>query len=342
MTNAINFYDEMCRAFKEKSGFEVYEDSDVGIRFSAVAAAMSNLLNKAEDCVYAGSIEKCSSEMLDLYAKEYGITRKSGAPAKVTLIMRINTVFLDADIVIPKGTLVGDKNGNIFATDNEITFGTNSISETVTATAVTSGKITIKAQTLTNFCSAVPPVVSVTNSESVTSGEDAESDSSLRYRLIQLHKKFPCSINNDGIRAVSLQHPSIKDAHVMQYDDKTLVYVDVYDKTNFDTESFTQYLFEHLPITINVAALPCDEKEIDITLTVKNPENADYKDSVKEKIREYFDFIKIGQQIDYAKLYAILNEANFCESFLLSDIDDFCSLGETEKYTVRNISFVEV
>ncbi|MBQ8533934.1 MAG: baseplate J/gp47 family protein [Clostridia bacterium] len=341
MINAKDFYDEMCREFQNKSGCTVYEDSDVGIRFSAVAAAMQNALDRAGALSDKASVEKCSNEMLDIYAKEYGIEKHPATKAIATLQLSVDGYPLDKDLTVQKGTLVASNDGWVFATDKTVSLGTKLSQVLVTATAVDAGRVTLSAASLTNFCSPVSPLLSVTNNIPVDSGSDAESYEHLRKRLLILKRGFPCLINRDYIRSVAMQFTGVLDAAVTVKEGLAHIVLSVESPETFDFSAFNSFMFERLPLPLNLTASLCEEHLLELEVYIYNPYVDNCLDAFVESINEYFKNINIGQVINNADLYRYLAEKNYCESFEIMGLDYEFSITENEKYKVDTIMFFE-
>ncbi len=339
MINANEFYNEMCRKFEEKSGYTVFEDSDVGIRFSAVAAAMSSALEMASALKDSNSIQKCSSEMLDLYATEYGLQRKAATKAVTTLSFKTVSFPLDEDITVAQGTLVCTKDGITFITDKTVFLGKTTYDATVTATAVDAGKVTLPPHTLTRFCSPVSPLVEVTNEQFVDSGSDAESDSQLRRRLLLIKNGFPCLTNKDYIRSLALQYEGVLDAAVTSTDGNTSIVLSVETPDTFDITAFKNYMFENLPLSLDLTVSFCKDHRLYLEVHLHNARYENCTDDMYSSIMEFFKTAEIGKIINNAELYDLIAQGNYCDSFEIMGLDYDFSIKKNEKYIVDDVLF---
>lgn len=123
-------------------------------------------------------------EFLDRIAADYGIVRRSAIPAKVILEFSGRPRS-----TIPRATIVATEDGQlIFSTDVDAVIDDSGVA-IVTATCATPGKIgNVTAHRLTVLASTVDGVTAVDNPEPATGGLDAESDESLRQRILYIRR----------------------------------------------------------------------------------------------------------------------------------------------------------
>lgn len=120
--------------------------------------------------------DETSGEWIDRRCADYGIKRKEGVRASVTL-----TFTGQKGAVVPQNTQVLTEAGLVFRTDNELTL--SGTTGTVTATADSVGeKYNLPAGSITVMQSVISGIESVTSGEA-TGGIDPESDASLCARL---------------------------------------------------------------------------------------------------------------------------------------------------------------
>lgn len=120
--------------------------------------------------------DETSGEWIDRRCADYGIKRKEGVRASVTL-----TFTGRAGAVVPQNTPVLTETGLVFRTDSELTLARTT--GTVTATAENVGeKFNLPAGSVTVMQSVISGIESVSSGEA-TGGIDPESDASLCARL---------------------------------------------------------------------------------------------------------------------------------------------------------------
>lgn len=159
------------------SDLDKSEGSFINDMVSGVAYEIWKVYQSMDALIPIAFVDETSGQYIDKRCAEYGITRKPGTKAKVTL------KFTGTDgTVIEKGKVFLTSDGLQFETDEEatITDGT----ATVTATAVEIGEAyNVEAGTITKQLVSISGLTSVANEEPATGGTDPETDEALVKRL---------------------------------------------------------------------------------------------------------------------------------------------------------------
>ena len=186
-------YDSILSGMKEKytelSGRDVPEGSDIDIRMKVLAGEIFDSevnLDFVKRQMFAST---ATGEYLDMHAEDRGISRNKAIKARGKVTFSISAVREDA-INIPQGTIVGTS-GDVcvtFATTRAATLAAGVLSVTVPCIAETAGfEGNVAAQTVDVIITNVIGVDSVTNSSRISGGSDAESDESLRKRVLNTY-----------------------------------------------------------------------------------------------------------------------------------------------------------
>ena len=118
-------YDEilqkMVDKYKELSGFEVFEESDIMIRLRVLAGELFNSYNALEYVKRQMNVKTAESEYLDNHALQRGLSRKNGVKAKGEVTFSLSAIA-SRDIVIDKGTVVSTASADVksFETDETV------------------------------------------------------------------------------------------------------------------------------------------------------------------------------------------------------------------------------
>lgn len=148
----------------------------------------------------AAFLQSSWGKYLDNLAEELaGIDRRQATQAVVVL-----TITGTAGVKVPKGSTFSTASGTIFATNADVTIGTEgTIDVKATATATGSGG-NVAAGTITNIPVPIYGVSKVTNAAAAYDGYEEESDDSLRERALFIIQQPATSGNvNDYIEWAS-------------------------------------------------------------------------------------------------------------------------------------------
>lgn len=129
-----------------------------------------------------------TGESLSNLATINGITRKPATSSTVEL-----TVVGATSTFIPLGSLVSTDDGSQFSIDADVTIGIGG-TEVVDATSVLTGPVQAGINTITNIDNPVVGWATVDNLAAAAIGEDEETDSELRARMIRSKEKAATAI----------------------------------------------------------------------------------------------------------------------------------------------------
>lgn len=153
------------------------EGSFMNDMISAVAYEIWKVYQSLDAVISIAFVDETSGEYIDKRCAEYGIKRKTGTKAKVTLKLTGTD-----GTVVPKGKVFLTADGLQFEIDEDVTIKNGTA--TVKATAIEVGKeYNVEAGTITRQLVSLSGLLSVTNDEPATGGTDQESDAALVQRL---------------------------------------------------------------------------------------------------------------------------------------------------------------
>lgn len=171
------------------SGIDKREGSFVNDMIAPTAYELWKLYDTMNALVPMVYIDETSGEYIDKRCADFGIYRKPGQKATVTL-------KLDGTngANVPKGTVFLTNDGIMFETDADVSILD---SETyVTATAVEAGEVSnVDADTISVQYKSIIGVNAVTNDEPATGGKEPESDVSLVERYYA-YRRRPATSGN--------------------------------------------------------------------------------------------------------------------------------------------------
>lgn len=184
-------------------GVSVIEGSFTDQIFSAVADAVYGYMDGLEALEAAAFVDGESGEWIDMEAAKYGMERKPGTAASVTL-----TFSGEDGTAIPEGSTVEDEAGRAFATDAPCTIADGAAD--VLATATEPGEDGNVAAGRLIYLSDVPDgVTGVTNAQPAAGGTEEETDEALYERIYQFRSRPATSGNVAAYERWALECPGV-------------------------------------------------------------------------------------------------------------------------------------
>lgn len=194
--NTINeIYSELKTSFEEETGLTLNDGGDMALRFRALAAQLVSLQAQAEHTQRQCFPDTAVGDALDSHAALRAISRRPAAKASGTLRFSAAEEAQSA-ISIPAGTRVisADETEFTVTAGGSIAVGSSYVD--LAAQAVKAGKAGNLAAGSAVFME-LPPVgiISCTVPSAFTGGADAESDESLRARVLESYRSVKTTGN---------------------------------------------------------------------------------------------------------------------------------------------------
>jgi len=159
------------------SNLDTREGSFIDDMISTVAFKIWTTYQSLDAIVPIAYVDETSGAYIDKRSGEYGITRKAGTKATVTL-----TVSGTDGTVIPAGKVFVTADGYQFTVDAAATIAIGTASVAATAAEIGTA-FNVSAGTITGQLQNLSGVTSVTNAAAASGGTDAETDAALVARL---------------------------------------------------------------------------------------------------------------------------------------------------------------
>lgn len=156
--------------------------SIAGTLVRAVAREMTLIYHQIDEAYRRAFLDQAEGVALDNVVALLGIQRNPAVQAigRITFSVKIAAT---KDLLIPKGTQVADKAGDLFETQSDATIKQGSLNVIVDAVAVESGpQGNVDKGTITIMPSPPRGVDRVTNDVAFQGGKDSETDDALRER----------------------------------------------------------------------------------------------------------------------------------------------------------------
>ena len=209
MKEWTEIYEQLRGTFAQRAGFVPSEGCDSAVRLYALAAELQSLLMQADWVLDQSFPQTAQGMYLDYHAETRGITR--AAAEKATGVIR----FAAADKVtaacpIEKGTVCMTAEGVRFETTEDAAIAVGSQWADVPAQAVEAGAGgNVIAGTVTLLSAMPVGVVQCTNPTAFSGGCDAESDETLRGRVLASYQRLPNGANAAYYEQEAMRYPGV-------------------------------------------------------------------------------------------------------------------------------------
>ena len=305
---------DMRTAYFEECGLEPAPNSDLELRFKAVASEIFSAYSYAQFVLKQIIVQTATGEYLDRHAALRGIERKAAAYAQGELVFSINEA-LEEDVLIPAETVCSSAERPFvqFATTQSAVIEAGQLSVTVPAQAIASGaQFNCPAGEITVLVNPPEYVSSVINASEMAGGFDDENDSSLRERLISSYGGRRFAVNEQSLRECLLEITGILDAAVYNSASETLtVCVKLAGGTSINRASDS--IRSKLGL-VSICKMPLDICEAEpfafnIDASVKIEEGYDENEitgAAQQLIEDEVSSMHIGKNISSAQIAALL------------------------------------
>lgn len=324
-------YDEilgqMKEKFKQESGFEADDASDIGIRLRLLAG---QLFSQSSDISFISKqlfLQSATGEYLDMHAQTRGILRKSATKAHG--IARFFTTFEEhEDIAIPKGTvcaIVGD-DAQRYVTTQDAVLLQGDLQVDVPIEAVNSGRNGNAAvQAITMLVNPPQEITSVCNTTALTGGYEQESDLSLRRRLLESYRQTANGANLQYYKEIAMQNPRVIASNAIG-GLRGAGTVDVFIDTTEEDYEYINEIIEEVNISfetvreigVDVKAFECGVAWDMVVVHIKPKEGYNVEEIIskgKEEIREYVQSLNVGEDMRCSQLHNIVYNLEGVENY---------------------------
>lgn len=304
---------ELLLAFlQNEAGLSTAEGSLVQLLVAPGAYVFWEALQALRAQQYIAFPDASSGQYIDLDAARYGIYRKAGTQAVLTL-----AVTGTAGTVIPKGTLCATADGLTFGTDAALTLDADG-NGAVTATATLIGTAyNIGVGEIQSTQYAVSGVTSVTNTTEGVGGTNAETDAALYARLDALRKTPATSGNERHYKDWALEVNGVGAANIIRcWDGGGTVKVVIADMSMQPaTDALCEAVAAHIetlrPVTAEVTVASAAGIVIDIVAEASldgTQSLADVQTAFETLLAAYLSDVTYnnGTQVVWAKVLSLL------------------------------------
>lgn len=317
--------DDFLRVFP--SDLVLTSNSNAGIISRLIAWREYEQIQAQQQVYYSAFVSTATGSALDRLGANVGLPRKVDRPASATL-----TIVTDGEYLIEAGTQFETEDGYIFdLTDDVLTTLEGDTWQAVgNAEAEDTGTITnVEPNTITIVYNPDESILSVTNPEKASGGQDYEEDPQYRARLIAENASRPSPTLN-GVRSALLNVQGVREVNIVENQFAT---ADKYGNPPYSVhiyvfggrkQDIADCLIEHLAVGITLTGTTyCDAVDATgntkrvyfdfatdrpISVQVKLKTNAQWNvdegsDYVKETVVDFINQLEMGDTIYLTKLY---------------------------------------
>jgi len=310
MKTTETIYQEMQALYATLSGTSPAAGGDLELRLYAAAAQLYSLWEQAAFVLRQSFPQTAVGEYLDRHAEVRGVTRRGAAPAEGTLRFSLSQAST-RNVPIPMGTTCTDASGACFETTAAGTIPAGALFCDVPARAVEPGSAgNVPAQSVRFMVLAPAGVADCANPEAFTGGSDAETDDSLRRRVLDTYRRLPNganiayyetqALNIDGVAAVSVLP---RNRGVGTVDVVIASETGMPSQALMDTVRETLEHQREICVDLDVIAPRTRTVNVTVGVTVDPDYDGDtVLETVRQTLRDYFSGALLGRPVYRAKL----------------------------------------
>ena len=322
MKELETIYSEMLETFGQASGYIPHNSCDLAARLYAAAAQIQSLYHQAQWVLEQSFPQTAQGVYLEQHAALRGLQRDHAAHA--TGLIRFGSSASPMDLTIDAGTICMTRSGIRFVTTEDAVLTAGSSHIDVPAQAVNAGTAGNVAAGLITVMSAIPiGIQACVNPAAFSGGIDAESDETLRARLLDSYKRLPNGANAAYYEQTALAHPGIA-AAVAVGRPRGVGSVDLYiavDTGIPDAETLHvigAYLQPRREISVDLQVLPPTPEAVDISVAIQPAPNATFDEArtqADNALRSAFTGALLGKGITLAELGDLLYHLDTVENY---------------------------
>lgn len=218
--NFEGFLAQMQQSYEKLAGMRADDASDIGIRFKILAEQLAIFSEELAQVRKQSFVQTADGKYLEMHAQQRGIYRKEATFAKGSVTFSRSSAAV-ADIEIPSGVYLtcssfGGTAGLRFVTTEAATLKQGQTSVAVSVQCQAAGSIgNLAAGVLDVMITPVQGITAVKNPNPISSGEDAESDESLRQRLLDSYHNVVNGTNSAFYYHMAMQYPGVSSVKIL-------------------------------------------------------------------------------------------------------------------------------
>lgn len=327
MTKTIDeLYKEMLSCFGQRSGYVPNASCDLAARLYAAAAQIQGLYTQAQWVLEQCFPQSAQGAYLERHAALRGLYR--GVATRAAGVLRFGTAEVaDTDLTIEAGTVCMTEEGIRFVTTEDAVLSAGSLYADAPALAMEPGRSGNVAPGTVTILSAMPIAIrACTNPDAFSGGDDAESDDSLRRRLLDTYHRLPNGANTAYYEQTALSYAAVAAAQAVCRP-RGIGSVDVYVASNAgipDEELLAEiesYLQEKREISVDLQVLPPTALPVDVAVAIRSADGFSFsaaQAAAEAAIRGAFTGALLGREMTMAQLGNLLYSLDEVSNYRLT------------------------
>ena len=337
----------MKNAYFERRGEVPELQSDIGVRFQAVASELLSLSAYADFILRQAFPQTAAGEYLEFHAELRDIERKSASKSSGTLTFYINEAS-ETDIELPEGIIcsVKDKPFVQLKTTKKGTIWAGETEVSVKAEAVTAGADgNAAAESVTVMVNPPVGIAGVINKENFSGGCDEEGDSALRRRIVNSYSIPQLGYSQASVCEQILTIDEVLDCAVTF--DGSHFNIAVRSKSGYIDLGLRGEIMDKLPviqvssITINLSEAEAKSFDLTVNAYLSAADKDRAADAIKEAVKNACGELRIGENLNLSRIaYAAssVDGVKYCElagsdaldGTIYCDFNEYLSLESVE------------
>ena len=323
MRTTEEIYQALLAGFRQRTGVAPENGCDLAVRLWAAAAQLQALEIQADWVLDQSFPQTAQGIWLDYHGQMRGISRQEAAKAVGTLRFTVESEPV-TDMTIPADTVCMTAGEVRFRTLEDVILKAGTLSVDAAAEALEGGIGGNAAAGAVCILTACPVAITgCTNPGPFTGGRDAETDESLRERILESYRRLPNGANAAWYERTAMECDGVAAAKAVGRA-RGIGTVDVYIATESglpDAELLEQVrslLQEKREIAVDVAAKAPVVKTVNVELEILPAEHADPAEAISQTeqvVRDFFTGRLLGKPVLLAELgsrvYGLDSVANY-------------------------------
>lgn len=310
-----SFLEQMKQAYQQRTGIPVDSASDVGIRFAVLAEQLALLQQELETAQQQAFAQTATGQALEMHAAQRGLSRKQAVCASGTAVFSREEAA-QADITIPQGCFLTEPTGSIrYATGQEAVLKAGQTQVEVPVRCQTAGSGgNVAAGRLSVMVTPVQGIAAVSNPQPILSGEDAESDQSLRQRLLDSYRQVTNGTNAAFYYDRAMSYPGVSSVRVLPRVDGVNTVGLVLHGPGVNEELLEQVeteLGQIKEINVDLTVEQAQQSAVSISFAIAVEDGysfADVSPNCEQAVQHWMGQQKIGQPLYLAQLTRVILE----------------------------------
>ncbi len=308
----------MKEKFKELSGYEVPDGTDIDIRMKVLAGELFSAESNLDFVKRQMFAQTATGEYLDLHAADRGLSRRPAVKAWGVVSFLVNEAR-EEPIYIPAGTVVSTSGSNpiTFVTNNAVTLVAGGVRVSANCTAQVAGASGNVAPNAINLMvTQIVGIDRVINYGEFNEGKDEETDEELRARVLDSYINVTDGSNTAYYKKIAENIPDVRSAKVVP-EARGAGTVDVnVCGFGFEVTSHTLMLVQRAldaakGINLDVRANAAVAAPVSIGIIVKVEDGYSFntvKNQVEEAIIDFINTREVGESIVDSQVGRVISE----------------------------------